>query len=395
MTNPDGNTLPEIVNASGSLRDSPFVSLVQGSALVTTGDHVMSWEDDYKTLTEYLFEVYDAYRKTVTTPDGLELDFEFKKILNEGLVVKQVRQIPPASEKTVSPVLLDSPETFATFQGETFDGFFATHRMKSRWNVRVSARQLDDAGRRLPLLESVNVEYLDGTERKILDSQVHDLPGYAHTFENNASAESWQMQIGGQNVSWTVMIENIPTNKSVATDVAVTLEDLRVTVSADYASPQPEFVWNNELREVVLGTTKSDRMRLSVDRMSAPLTPRSALQTRSVEEDGISVQTKFFWPPPPVGATAGYTAHAEQWDETVIEGLTDEPIVLTGFWSQTYLPGHHNFSETFFFEPRLEDGLPPSTLDQLREKDVAIIIVEFGLFGGATIRYIGLDGKLR
>ena len=395
VANPDGNATPEIVTASGNLSAAPFITLTQGSALVTTGDHVMNWESDYRALTRHLFRVYYAVRKTLPNPDGLELDFEFKKIQEEGLVIKQVRRIPPSSSTKVAPFLLNTPETFATFQGETFDGFYATHRMKSKWTVRVASRQLDRAGRRQPLIESVRIEYLDGKETMVLDSPVVDLPGYRHSFEGNTSTESWNMQIDGEAVRWSVTLQNIPEDKSVATDVAITLQDLRVSVTADYPSPRPEFVWDNQRGEVVLGTTNKDRMTLGVDRMDAPLTPRSALQSRSVAQNGVSIETKLFWPPPPVGATAGYTAPAEQWDETVIEGLTDQPISLKGFWSQTYLPGHHNFSETFFFQPQLESGIPQATLNELEAQNVDLIIVEFGLFGGPTISYIGLDGKRR
>ena len=82
------------------------------------------------------------------------------------------------------------------------------------------------------------------------------------------------------------------------------------------------------------------------------------LQTRTLsdKDKGVSITTSFYWPPHPTGPVAGYTAPLSRWDKTVIEGLTSEPIVLRGYYSQTYLPGHHNFWESFIFEPRLEEG---------------------------------------
>ena len=396
VANPEGNIAPEIVSTSARFRDDPFISLIQPSALVTTGDHVMTWQQDYKTLHGHLFSLYDAYRKTLQNPKGLELDFEFKKIEDEGIVVKQVRRIPPPAGTETAPFLLNTEEPFATFQGETFDGFFATHRMKSKWKLRVAPHQFD-AGERRPLIDAVQIEYLDGDQRKILDSPVDQLPGYRHSFsfKDNRSTESWEMQIGGETVRWTVFLENVPQMKTVAKDVAVTMEDLRIAVTADFVMPQPEFVWDNQFRKLILGTTKSYRMTLGVDRMDAPLTARSTLQTRAIEHEGVSIETKFFWPPPPVGASAGYTAPAEQWEGTTITGLMPEPIVLTGFWSQTYLPGHHNFSESFMFEPALEEGVPQSTLDSLREKNVSIILIELGNINTPSLRYIGFDGKIR
>jgi hypothetical protein len=70
---------------------------------------------------------------------------------------------------------------------------------------------------------------------------------------------------------------------------------------------------------------------------------------------------------------AGYTAPLSSWVETVIEGYTSEPIVLHGWYSQTYRPEHHNFAEHFMFEPRLEPGISQQILDELRAQDIRLI----------------------
>lgn len=61
------------------------------------------------------------------------------------------------------------------------------------------------------------------------------------------------------------------------------------------------------------------------------------------------------------------------WVETVIEGLTSEPIVLTGEYSQTYCPKYGNDVEYFLFEPRLEPGINQSILDELQAADIRLI----------------------
>jgi len=104
------------------------------------------------------------------------------------------------------------------------------------------------------------------------------------------------------------------------------------------------------------------------------------LQNRTFDgPSDVSIETSFYWPPYPKGPTAGYTAPLARWVQTRIEGYTSEPIVLTGYYSQTYRPEHHNFSEHFVFEPQLGPGLSPALLAELREKDIRLVHVRFGM----------------
>ena len=57
----------------------------------------------------------------------------------------------------------------------------------------------------------------------------------------------------------------------------------------------------------------------------------------------------------------------------MIQGLTAGPIVLTGYYSQTYHAGDQNLIEQFLFEPSLEPGIDPQILAELQEKDVRLI----------------------
>ena len=60
----------------------------------------------------------------------------------------------------------------------------------------------------------------------------------------------------------------------------------------------------------------------------------------------------------------------------------------------TYRPGHHNFTEEFIFEPRLEPGLPAATLAELAAANIQFFYLHFG-FSETVINVLGLDGKLR
>ena len=71
-------------------------------------------------------------------------------------------------------------------------------------------------------------------------------------------------------------------------------------------------------------------------------------QERTLSANGISIHTTFYYPAPPPGqsdwvADAGATAPLKRWGRTTIQGLTTEPIILEGYYSQTYRPEHHNY----------------------------------------------------
>ncbi len=73
---------------------------------------------------------------------------------------------------------------------------------------------------------------------------------------------------------------------------------------------------------------------------------------------GVVITTRFYWPQPPSGGVIIWTAPLARWDQTTIAGYTAQPIVLRGFYAQTYRPEHHNFGENFLFEPGLDPDLP-------------------------------------
>jgi hypothetical protein len=103
--------------------------------------------------------------------------------------------------------------------------------------------------------------------------------------------------------------------------------------------------------------------------------PDDVLQERAFAAGGISIRTSFYYPPPPAGFNdwQAHTAPLQRWVRTTIEGLTNEPIVLKGYYSQTYRPEHHNLIEHFLFEPRLEPDISPGILDRLNESDIRFV----------------------
>ncbi|HUF60866.1 MAG TPA: PEP/pyruvate-binding domain-containing protein [Verrucomicrobiales bacterium] len=105
VTNPDGNTPPEVVEAvyAGSVAEAAL-EFRQQSALVESGT-VMEWEEDYRVLAERLDAVARAYAGWAPFAEEVVLDFEFKKIRGEGIVLKQARPAPQPQQ--IPPPALD------------------------------------------------------------------------------------------------------------------------------------------------------------------------------------------------------------------------------------------------------------------------------------------------
>jgi len=109
----------------------------------------------------------------------------------------------------------------------------------------------------------------------------------------------------------------------------------------------------------------------------------------------VTVDTTYYWPRPTRGIVAGYTAPLIHFVETRLTGLTTNVIVLRDYYSQTYRPGHHNFSEEFIFEPRLEPGLSPSTLAELNASNIQFLHVHWHGENRVTFTVFRLDGSIR
>jgi hypothetical protein len=68
------------------------VELRQYSSRVPLGAFVMSWDGDYRGFVDLIKKVGDALRQFYPARNRFYLDFEYKKDVNLGLVVKQVRR---------------------------------------------------------------------------------------------------------------------------------------------------------------------------------------------------------------------------------------------------------------------------------------------------------------
>ena len=74
--------------------------------------------------------------------------------------------------------------------------------------------------------------------------------------------------------------------------------------------------------------------------------------------------------------------------------LTDDPTRV--YYSQTYGPGHHNFSEEFVFEPRLEPGLSVDQLTELEAANIRLVYVAGSPLDDLwRVFILGSDGQVR
>jgi hypothetical protein len=382
VTNPDGTSTPEVVDyfRSGSIVG---VDLRQYSSRMPLGAFVMNWETDYRGFGNLFKTVADGFHTLYPAKSRFYLDFEYKRDVNLGLVVKQVREIPnPATTNRTVPYLINEPVEWVVAQREAGD-VFGNHRLKSIWALHA-------ANVRLMPTNLARGLYTQGTLNYIENGAVQTLGGALSSWPNASNAPSgalnyWTTGTGTNQRRWTLNTAVI-TNVTGATTPIFTQNDFETYVSVDYATPQPTISHFGQPT-----TTTNEIAFLEPRRV---LGPNDILKHRTANKPGVvDIEIKFYWPNEPPAA-AGYTAPLVRFVETRITGLTTQPIVLTGYYSQTYRPGHHNFTEEFIFEPRLEPGLPASTLAELEAANIQFLHVELG-FVDPVINAVGLDQKMR
>jgi len=396
VTNPDPSSIPEEVTVrvypSGTVG---LPKLIRSSNLVPLGSTVMDWDQDYRDLTDLLIAASNEF-SNVTGKTTYLLDLEYKKVSPGGaampaggLVVKQIREVPqPNDVPSITPFLINQPTEYCIFSGEyeykSSTDVFADHRLKSRWTLTTKSVWLDEPNLAEGFYADANIEYFDGNGIQTINEPLPLLPFAYHDFDGNDANDGWTMHELSNPRTYELRTENIPTLVSPAENPLLTLRDfgtqpfmlsesrftvLRLQVGYD----QPVRAWaGDDCSPVGLAGTMANELYLwRIPQESS----EDILEQYSYDANGISITTEFYKPPPPenYGEWSDSTAPMARWVQTTIEGYTTEPIVLAGYYSQTYHAGHHNIKEYFLFEPRLEPGISQDTLDQLQAQDVRLI----------------------
>jgi hypothetical protein len=382
VTNPDGSSIPEVVDyfRSGNIVG---VDLRQYSSRVPLGAFVMNWESDYRGFGELFKKVADGFHVLDPAKTRFYLDFEYKKDVNLGLVVKQVRELPnPATTNRTIPFLIDDPAKWVVAQREAGD-VFGNHRLKSTWALHAANFRLIPTNLAQGIFTHGTVDYVEDGVAQRRDGPLNGWPNASNA--PSGSIHYWTTGSGTSLRGWRLNTV-ITTNVTGGEPPIFTQNDFETYASVDYATPVPTISQSGQFT-----TTTSEIAFLESCRAPGP---NDILKERHINKPGVvDLQVSYYWPNEPPAA-AGYTAPLVRFVETRITGLTSQPIVLTGYYSQTYRPGHHNFTEEFIFEPRLEPGLSALALAELEAANIQFLHVELG-FVEPVINVLGLDQKFR
>ncbi len=386
VANPEPNARPEVVRASFWGEDQVGFSLETGSGLVPLGATVLAWEDEYHELVRLLDRAARAYEAEFPAKKWFTLDFEYKKVAPEGwLSVKQIREVPrPAGPGKTAPWLLNETNDWTVVQGE-FGELFASHRLKSLWHFQTDNRRLAGTNLAPTPLRRLAVTMLAGLTLTNRAGALRELPGYSSARDGTDWLDRWTWGEDATRQQFELRT-SLPLELSPEQTPLVFLSDGRLQLTVTHPRRVPAMDWTGPT------TTLTDTVLLAP---RVPVSPRSLRQVRRFAGKGLVVETEFYWPPAPTGPVAGYTAPLQAWIETRISGLTTQPVVLRGEFSQTYQPGHHNFSEQFLFDPPLEPGLDPAVLAELRARNLRGLVVRGGLDLEPQFWLWGWDDTLR
>jgi len=392
VTNPDSTAVPERV-ALHFFGPNPNLTLEQESSLVPLGGRVMTWDTDYLKLSTLLNQAGLAYEAEFPGRKRFVHDLEYKKDAPDGrLVVKQIRQVPEPPERIYVPWLLATSHRYQVFQGEHGD-LMSHHRLKSEWAFRLRTTRLAEADLGRSLITRLDGAWLDGTNRVEFGGAPAELPGYVFRSGPDYLSDGWNQGVGSDRRDLELRTYRRGLASSREGPLMI-LPDHTLQLSVRYAASQPTLGYLPESGDFGPSTTREEFVFLAP---STPLTTESLRQERVLNAGPITVRTTFWWPAPPKGISAGYTAPVQAWVETRITGLASTEIVMRNEWSQTYHPGHHNFFEEFLFEPRLDPSVPEGVLRELETKNIkALAIGSPNGGGGGGFAYIwGLDGVFR
>jgi hypothetical protein len=399
VTNPQGGSIPEEVTVrvypSGNVGPPQFV---RSSNLVPLGDTVMEWDNDYSDLAKLLIDVSNEF-SNVTGKTEYVLDLEYKKVApggtvmpTGGLVIKQVRQIPqPNDIPSITPFLINEPAEYCIFPGEfefmDSTDVFADHRLKSRWMLETKSLWLNEPNLLESFYTQAHIEYLDGDRIRTITGMLPLLPFAYHDFNETDATDGWRMHHLANPRTYKLWTNNIPTLVSPAQNPLLTLHDFGsqpfmleeprfkvLELRVEYDQPVQSWyqhVWPSDPPSSLRATTTN---KLYLWHCPQP-SPDDVLQQRFYASGNISVASEFYRPPPPIGFGdwTNHTAPLIRWVQTIVEGYTNDPIVLHGYYSQTYRPEHHNIREQFLFEPRLEPGISQDILDELQAQDIRLV----------------------
>ena len=368
VANPINGATPERVDVD-VFSFGAYPTLRQGSSEVPLGQTVLAMPDEYVALSGLMSDVASLYRSRHSGLNNYTLDFEYKKITDQGLVIKQVRRLPQPSLTATQPVyLVNEPVRRCIFQGE-FGDVFANHRLKSQWALTTVNGALSVERLQTTLLASSSVQYWQNTELKTQAGVPSQWPSASHTYVDDKTHDVFTTGAGAQQRTWDLRITMPPEVRATQSPVR-SMADYHASLEVTHAAPVVAIDHTGVI------TRNTDAVNLGPCPSDLELTALTPRVERTFTFGDITIETTFYWPEPPV-LGVGYTAPLYKWEQTRITGLTTDPIVLRSDYSQTYRPHHHNVDESFIFDPWLEPNIPQHILDELTAKNVRYLVIEY------------------
>ena len=406
VANPDTTAVPEVVSVSGYRSSNGStnrrVTFQSRSSLLRAGeDHVMKWNSDYESLHALLEKVASGFSRYAVDREDYTLDFEYKKIQPDKLIVKQVRELPkPPELKNPIPILAGGSAMLRLYQGEHGGGVFSRHRLKSVWDVSALSRVLNTSGQKASFVDKAKwTRVIDGETVEVGDGLKNwDGHRFSSGTVNNTKFlnDHWEETRDGETVKYKLSA-GIPRWMPDRSSPILFTDEMQWQLQATYKKSRTDYQ-----RQAFGGEglkkkkVRTDQITLTLFDLTEEITPDDLLQKRLAKgKGGKKIDVEFYWPPAPTGPTAGYTAPLKGWKETVITGLTTEPISLKGWYSQTYAPGHHNFWEEFLLEPSKEEGISNEQLEELEDNDVKMIYLFIDRGRSSNAYIIGFDDEAR
>ena len=396
VANPDGTATPEEVGFVSRDAIGTTLSLDQSSSLVRLVESVMTWDADYLDLANLLTTVANGYGTMMTNKDRVQLDLEYKKVQPGILEIKQVREIPMATNRYVAPFLISPPEaTYANWHG-FYDDIFLAHRLKSRWTFRHRVVPFTPAYLKDGFFTDLALEYLDGTNVVTYSGPITNLANFAHqTFAAPWDSLGWfedhwtlHTQAGPLRVMLRLRLHQEVESRVPFRNLAGSFfEGMQLEVH--FAAPVLQMSAFGEVTYVTNAATQLYPLRAEA--------PNDRLLEKAFSVMGpgrtINIQSSYWLPEEARGDDC--RCPILRIVESRIEGFTSEPIVLRGYWSQTYNNIHTQDFEQFIFEPRLEEGIADSQLGELEAQDIVQIYINGNGGNDAALLLIGRDGVPR
>lgn len=368
VTNPPMDVTPEEVRIENGWGGISAWLETRSSLLSMREDAVMAWEADYVKLYDLLTTAAQAYCDTTGHKDPV-LDCEFKKLGPNGkLIVKQLRPLPQVDSGPYdTPFLHGQAQQYCIVQGRGSD-VFENHRLKSCWTIRPKGLWFSSENLQQCPYQLVDIEYAAEGRIRHLSGDMTTWPEFAHQFvepqtpyEPTLVLDQWSLQdlTNARRVTLTLQ----PMFGGELADPVVTPADMRFRFQVEYEDAVTTKTGQpTHIEEAALYTPWQGQ-------------PDELFNEVYTDANGLSITTHYHvrW------ALWGSSAPTSvQMRDTVIEGLTSQPIVLTGHFSQSVGGGPHLCPLEFLFEPQLEPDIAPEILEELQALGIRQIFFSTG-----------------